>query len=59
MSNDAKKPNLNEPHWSDIKVAKIIRTAFRDKGRLIDSSDHILAQKWAARDEASAKTGKS
>jgi hypothetical protein len=47
-----------EPNWPDIKPAKIMRMAFRDKGRLIDSSEHILVQKWAGRD-GSAKAGKS
>jgi len=27
-----------------------MRMAFKDKGRLIDSPDHILVQKWAGRD---------
>jgi hypothetical protein len=48
-----------EPNWPDIKPAKIMRMAFRDKGRLIDSSEHILVQKWAGRDAASVKGGKS
>ena len=39
-----------DPKWPDIKPAKIIRLAFRDKGRLIDSTEHPLFQKWAARD---------
>jgi len=39
-----------EPKWPEIKPAKLFRMAFRDKGRLIDSSDHILVQKWAGRD---------
>jgi hypothetical protein len=39
-----------EPNWPDIKEAKIMRMAFRDKGRLIDSGEHILVQKWAGRD---------
>ena len=39
-----------DPNWPDIKPAKIIRMAFRDKGRLIDSTEHILVQKWAGRD---------
>jgi hypothetical protein len=29
-----------------------MRMAFRDKGRLIDSADHILVQKWAGRDKS-------
>ena len=33
-----------------LKPAKIFRLAFRDKGRLIDSPEHTLFQKWAARD---------
>jgi hypothetical protein len=39
-----------EPIWPELKPAKIFRLAFRDKGRLIDSTDHALFQKWAARD---------
>jgi hypothetical protein len=41
---------FGEPNWPDIKPAKINRLAFRDRGRLIDSPDHILVQKWAGRD---------
>jgi hypothetical protein len=40
-----------DPKWPDIKPAKIMRMAFRDKGRLIGSTDHILVQKWAGRDK--------
>jgi hypothetical protein len=40
-----------DPNWPEIKPAKIIRMAFKDKGRLIDSIDHILVQKWAGRDK--------
>jgi hypothetical protein len=39
-----------DPIWPDLKQAKIFRLAFRDKGRLIDSTDHPLFKKWAARD---------
>jgi hypothetical protein len=39
-----------EPQWPDLKPAKIFRLAFRDKGRLIDSTEHTLFKKWAARD---------
>jgi hypothetical protein len=39
-----------EPNWPSIKPAKTFRLAFRDKGRLIDSTDHVLFQKWAGRD---------
>jgi hypothetical protein len=38
-----------DPKWPDIKHARIMRLAFRDKGHLIDSIDHILVQKWAGR----------
>lgn len=40
-----------EPQWPDLKPAKIIRLGFRDKGRLIDSTEHPLFRKWAATDE--------
>ena len=39
-----------EPLWPDLKPAKIFKIAFRDKGRLIDSTEHALFKKWAARD---------
>ena len=38
------------PQWPTLKPAKIFRLAFRDKNRLIDSPEHTLFQKWAARD---------
>jgi hypothetical protein len=41
---------FGEPQWPDLKPAKIFRLAFRDKGRLIDSVEHPLFLKWAARD---------
>jgi hypothetical protein len=39
-----------EPIWPELKPAKLFRLAFRDKGRLIDSPEHPLFQRWAARD---------
>jgi hypothetical protein len=39
-----------EPIWPALSHAKIFRLAFRDKGRLVDSPDHPLFKKWAARD---------
>jgi hypothetical protein len=41
---------FGEPQWPDLKPAKIFKLAFRDKGRLLDSPEHILFKKWAARD---------
>jgi hypothetical protein len=41
---------FGDPQWPDLKPANIFRLAFRDKGRLIDSPEHALFQKWAARD---------
>jgi hypothetical protein len=38
------------PVWPDLKQSKIFRLAFRDKGRLVDSVEHTLYKKWAARD---------
>lgn len=39
-----------DPIFPELTDAKIFRLAFRDKGRLIDSVEHPLFQKWAARD---------
>jgi len=39
-----------EPIWPELKHAKIFRLAFRDKGRLVDSTEHPLFKRWAARD---------
>jgi hypothetical protein len=44
---------FTDPVWPEIAAAKIFRLAFRDKGRLIDSVDHALFQKWASRDRDS------
>jgi hypothetical protein len=41
---------FGEPQWPDLKAARIFKLAFRDKGRLLDSVEHPLFQKWAARD---------
>jgi hypothetical protein len=46
----APKNRYAEPVWPELKPAKIFRLAFRDKGRLIDSVEHPLFKKWAARD---------
>jgi hypothetical protein len=39
-----------DPIWPALKHAKIFRLAFRDRGRLVDSVEHSLFKKWAARD---------
>lgn len=41
---------FGDPQWPELKPAKIFKLAFRDKGRLIDSTGHPLFLKWAARD---------
>jgi hypothetical protein len=41
-----------DPIWPDLKQGKIFRLAFRDKGRMVDSPEHPLFQKWAARDKS-------
>jgi hypothetical protein len=41
---------FGEPAWPLIKPARIQRLAFRDRGMVIDSPDHVLFQKWAGRD---------
>jgi hypothetical protein len=41
---------FSEPQWPELKDAKIFKLAFRDKGRLVDSTEHPLFKKWAARD---------
>ena len=46
----APKGRFADPIWPELKPAKIFRLAFRDKGRLVDSPDHPLFKKWAARD---------
>ena len=39
-----------DPVWPELKQARIFKLAFRDKGRLVDSTEHSLFKKWAARD---------
>ena len=41
---------FGEPQFPDLKPARIVKLAFRDKGRLLDSPEHPLFKKWAARD---------
>jgi hypothetical protein len=41
---------FSEPQWPEMKPAKIFKLAFRDKGHLVDSTEHPLFKKWAARD---------
>jgi hypothetical protein len=39
-----------DPVWPNLKPSKIFRLAFRDRGNLIDSREHALFKKLAARD---------
>jgi hypothetical protein len=39
-----------DPVWPELTDAKIFKLAFRDKGHLLDSPEHALFKKWAARD---------
>ena len=39
-----------EPQWPDLKPAKVFRLGFRDKGLLLDSTQHPLFLRWSARD---------
>jgi hypothetical protein len=41
-----------DPVWPELSQAKIFKLGFRDKGRLVDSTEHPLFLKWAARDRA-------
>ena len=41
---------FTEPQWPELSAARIFKLAFRDKGRLVDSTQHPLFLKWAARD---------
>lgn len=43
---------FSDPIWPELTQAKIFRIAFRDKGRLLDTPDHPLFLKWAARDKS-------
>jgi len=47
----APKGRFSDPLWPELKPARLFRLAFKDKGRLIDSPDHPLFQRWAARDK--------
>jgi hypothetical protein len=38
--------------WPELAAHKVFSLAFKSKGRLIDSTDHALYLKWAARDKA-------
>jgi hypothetical protein len=48
----APKDRFGPLQWPELREAKIFRLGFRDKGRLIDSPEHPLFQRWAARDKA-------
>lgn len=46
----APEGGFGEPQFPDLKPAEIFKLGFRDKSRLIDSTQHKLFLKWAARD---------
>jgi hypothetical protein len=46
----APEGRFSDPVWPELKPARIFKLAFRDKGRLLDSPEHALFRKWAARD---------
>jgi hypothetical protein len=48
---EAPPDRFADPVWPGIKPAKIFRLAFKDKGWLIDSTEHPLFLQWAARDK--------
>lgn len=48
---EAPQDRFADPVWPGIKPAKIFRLAFKDKGWLIDSTEHPLFLQWAARDK--------
>ena len=48
---EAPPDRFPEPVWPDLSLAKLVRLAFTDRGRLIDSPEHPLFKKWAAKDE--------
>jgi hypothetical protein len=41
----APKERYGDPQWPELKPAKIFKLAFRDKGHLIDSTEHPLFKK--------------
>jgi hypothetical protein len=47
---DVPPERFADPVWPDLKPAKIFRLAFRDKGWLLDSTQHLLFLKWTGRD---------
>jgi hypothetical protein len=49
---EAPQDRFPEPVWPDMKLGRIIKLAFTDRGQLIDSPEHPLFKKWAARDES-------
>jgi hypothetical protein len=46
----APEGRFGEPQWPELGAGRIFRLGFRDKGHLIDSDQHAMFKKWAARD---------
>jgi hypothetical protein len=50
----ALKERFSAPQFPNLSAAKIFKLGFTDKGRRIDSTEHILFKKWTARDTEKA-----
>jgi hypothetical protein len=48
---EAPPDRFPEPTWPDLKLSKLIRLAFTERGRLIDNPEHPLFKKWSAANE--------
>jgi hypothetical protein len=47
---EAPEGRFHEPVFPDLSMAKLLRLAFTDRGRLIADAQHPLFLKWSARD---------
>jgi hypothetical protein len=54
----APQGHFSDPQWPDLKPAEIFRLAFREKGRLIDTTEHPLFLKLAALKQGGKRGGK-
>jgi hypothetical protein len=49
---EAPVDRFSDPLLPELKHSKIFKLGFRDKGRLLDTTEHSLFLKWAARDRS-------